>query len=57
MPFYRTLLNYLGAKDILATFFVVGSRVIQYPLILVEEYMAGHEISVHTWSHRVSLIR
>ncbi|KAF8261653.1 hypothetical protein EI94DRAFT_1605585 [Lactarius quietus] len=48
----RSLLNYLGKKDILATFFVVGSRVIERSDVLIEEYMAGHEISVHTWSHR-----
>ncbi|KAH0836670.1 Sec1 family-domain-containing protein [Lanmaoa asiatica] len=24
------------------------------PQVLVEEYMAGHEIAVHTWSHRLS---
>jgi len=29
----------------------VGSRVIEYPATLINEYMAGHEISVHTWSH------
>ncbi|KAG5647489.1 hypothetical protein DXG03_009425 [Asterophora parasitica] len=46
------LLNYLTEKKILATFFVVGSRVIERPNVLLEEYMAGHEISVHTWSHR-----
>ncbi|OBZ74246.1 Chitin deacetylase [Grifola frondosa] len=45
------LLNFLSEKDIYATFFVVGSRVIQYPMVLVEEYMSGHELSVHTWSH------
>ncbi|KAF5383618.1 hypothetical protein D9615_003551 [Tricholomella constricta] len=48
----RHLLNYLDEKKLLATFFVVGSRVIERPQVLVEEYMAGHEISVHTWSHR-----
>ena len=52
---HRTLLNYLVKKDIMATFFVVGSRVIERPDVLIEEYMAGHEISVHTWSHRVCL--
>ena len=50
----RTLLNYLDQKDLHATFFVVGSRVIERPSVLVEEYMKGHEISVHTWSHHVS---
>jgi peptidoglycan/xylan/chitin deacetylase (PgdA/CDA1 family) len=51
-PFTQYLLNYLDEKDLLATFFVVGSRVIERPTVLVEEYMKGHEISVHTWSHR-----
>lgn len=36
-------------KKILATFFVVGSRVIERPDVLREQYMTGHEISVHTW--------
>jgi len=46
-----TLLNYLEEKDLSATFFVVGSRVIERPAVLIAEYMGGHEISVHTWSH------
>ncbi|KAF5377774.1 hypothetical protein D9757_008058 [Collybiopsis confluens] len=50
--FYSTkLFNWLSEKNILATFFTVGSRVIERPDVLREEYMAGHEISVHTWSH------
>lgn len=49
----RTLLNFLDEKELKATFFVVGSRVIERPQVLVEEYMQGHEISVHTWSHHV----
>ncbi|KAF8074952.1 carbohydrate esterase family 4 protein [Lyophyllum atratum] len=51
-PYSQNLLSYLDQKKILATFFVVGSRVIERPQLLLEEYMAGHEISVHTWSHR-----
>jgi len=31
--------------------FVVGSRVISFPSLLQEEFMAGHQIAVHTWSH------
>ncbi|EEB94876.1 hypothetical protein MPER_06243, partial [Moniliophthora perniciosa FA553] len=45
------LLKFLDQKNLSATFFVVGSRVISRPDILRDEYMAGHEISVHTWSH------
>lgn len=52
----RKLLNFLAEKDILATFYTVGSRVLEFPLTLQQEYMAGHEISVHTWSHPVSNI-
>jgi peptidoglycan/xylan/chitin deacetylase (PgdA/CDA1 family) len=50
---YRELLKYLDQKAVKATFFVVGSRVVERPAILIEEYMSGHEISVHTWSHRL----
>jgi hypothetical protein len=52
----RTLLNYLGVQNIKATFFVVGSRVVEFPKVLIEEYMAGHEISVHTWSHHAGFV-
>ncbi|KIY49943.1 glycoside hydrolase/deacetylase, partial [Fistulina hepatica ATCC 64428] len=50
-PYTQELIDYLDEKDITVTFFVVGSRVIERPSILVEEYMTGNEISVHTWSH------
>ncbi|KAJ8456752.1 hypothetical protein ONZ51_g11941 [Trametes cubensis] len=50
-PYTPKLLKYLEDKDLNATFFVVGSRVVSYPDILIAEYMAGHEIAVHTWSH------
>ncbi|RPD81687.1 hypothetical protein L226DRAFT_496702 [Lentinus tigrinus ALCF2SS1-7] len=45
------LLSYLDQQDLKATFFVVGSRAISYPALLQEEYMAQHQIAVHTWSH------
>jgi peptidoglycan/xylan/chitin deacetylase (PgdA/CDA1 family) len=51
-PYTQTLLKFLSEKSLLATFFVVGSRVIERPTVLIEEYMTGHEISVHTWSHK-----
>jgi len=50
-PYTQKLLNYMNDKNLKATFFVVGSRALQYPNLLIEEYMAGHEISVHTWAH------
>jgi hypothetical protein len=45
------LLRYLESKDLHATFFIVGSRAISHPDILQYEYMTGHELSIHTWSH------
>lgn len=45
------LINYLNEEEIKATFFTVGSRVISRPATLQLEYMLGHQISVHTWSH------
>ncbi|GJE87724.1 carbohydrate esterase-like protein [Phanerochaete sordida] len=45
------LLEYLDQNNLKSTMFVVGSRVISYPALLQEEYMAGHQICVHTWSH------
>lgn len=55
-PYSGKLLPYLAENDITSTFFVVGSRVIEYPDLLREEFMAGHEIAVHTWSHPVRLV-
>lgn len=53
-PGYHTLdlLNYLEQNDLQSTFFVVGSRCIEFPEILQKEYLDGHQIAVHTWSHR-----
>lgn len=51
----RELLDYLNSKNLKATFFVIGSRVVERPAALIEEYMGGQEIAVHTWSHKVSL--
>ncbi|CCA75621.1 probable Chitin deacetylase [Serendipita indica DSM 11827] len=45
------ILSYLNHKGYKATFYVVGSRVISYPQIVQYQYMTGHELSVHTWSH------
>lgn len=45
------LLTYLESQSLHATFFIVGSRVLYRPEIVQYEYMTGHELSVHTWSH------
>lgn len=52
-PSYYTpnLLKYLDEQQIKSTFFVVGSRVISFPQTLQEEFMSGHQVAVHTWSH------
>jgi len=52
-PAFHTtqLLSYLDQQNLKSTFFVVGSRVISFPPILQAEYMSGHHIAVHTWSH------
>ncbi|KAJ7596642.1 hypothetical protein C8J56DRAFT_917949 [Mycena floridula] len=50
--FYTSqLLDYLDEQKLKSTFFVVGSRVISFPATLQAEYLAGHQIAVHTWSH------
>jgi len=50
--FYTSnLLSYLDQQKLKSTFFVVGSRVISFPAILQTQYMGGHQIAVHTWSH------
>ncbi|CAG8437726.1 10131_t:CDS:2 [Ambispora gerdemannii] len=45
------VLDFLKSQGIKATFFVIGSRVIEYPDILNKTYAAGHDIAIHTWSH------
>jgi peptidoglycan/xylan/chitin deacetylase (PgdA/CDA1 family) len=45
------LLTYLNQVNLRATFFVVGSRAVQFPQTLQAEFLAGHQIAVHTWSH------
>ncbi|EJD55140.1 glycoside hydrolase/deacetylase [Auricularia subglabra TFB-10046 SS5] len=50
-PYTPDLLNFLGANNLKTTFFVVGSRVASRPQFLQTEYILGHQIAVHTWSH------
>jgi peptidoglycan/xylan/chitin deacetylase (PgdA/CDA1 family) len=50
--FTPALLDYLQSKDIRATFFIVGSRVKEFPEIVQRIYREGHQIGIHTWSHR-----
>jgi len=50
-PYTPDLLNFMDDVNIKSTFFIVGSRAISRPEILQAEYMAGHQLSTHTWSH------
>ncbi|QRV78181.1 chitin deacetylase [Ceratobasidium sp. AG-Ba] len=50
-PYTPNLLQYLDQQQLKSTFFIVGSRAISRPQILQSEYMGGHQLSVHTWSH------
>ncbi|KAG8890033.1 chitin deacetylase, partial [Tulasnella sp. 332] len=50
-PYTVDLLNFMSDVDIKSTFFIVGSRAISWSQTLQAEYMAGHQLSVHTWSH------
>ena len=54
-PSYYTmdLISYLAnvSPSLTATMFVVGSRVLSRPTLLQYEYILGHQIGVHTWSH------
>ena len=46
------MLDYLEKQSFEATFFVVGTSAYWFPETLQAEYMAGHQISVHTWYHQ-----
>lgn len=50
-PFTPAVLDHHKAKGTKATFFVVGSRVSEYPDILKRVADEGHQIGIHTWSH------
>ncbi|KAF9390392.1 chitin deacetylase [Podila verticillata] len=46
-----TLLDFLKTKKHSATFFLIGSNVIQYPDTVKRELAEGHHLASHTWSH------
>lgn len=50
-PYTTDLLAYLDQQAIKGTFFAVGSRVISRPALVQAEYLQGHQVAVHTWSH------
>ncbi|KAJ7038019.1 carbohydrate esterase family 4 protein [Mycena alexandri] len=44
--------NYLSSKNQKATMFYIGTNVMWFPLQAQRAAADGHEICVHTWSHR-----
>lgn len=48
----REILKALKKHDALATFFVLGERVEEYPKILREIYESGNEIGNHSYDHK-----
>jgi len=51
-PYSPVLLDYFRDANVKSTFFVVGSEIVRYPDILRREFDEGHQIVIHTWSHR-----
>ncbi|KAF9160642.1 chitin deacetylase [Actinomortierella ambigua] len=46
-----SLLDYLKTQKVSATFFLIGSNVVQYPATVKREIAEGHHLASHTWSH------
>jgi peptidoglycan/xylan/chitin deacetylase (PgdA/CDA1 family) len=50
-PLSDKVLDILAAKDVKATFFVMGSRVKQYPKAVKRMGAEGHSVQNHSYSH------
>ena len=51
-PYYTPqVLNILEKYHVKATFFCIGRQVAAYPALVRQEYMAGHIVGNHSWSH------
>ncbi|HBE57637.1 MAG TPA: polysaccharide deacetylase family protein [Cyanobacteria bacterium UBA11149] len=46
------ILNILKKNNVKATFFVVGRNVSNYPQLMGQIVVDGHEVGNHTWSHQ-----
>ncbi|KAK3825245.1 MAG: hypothetical protein J3Q66DRAFT_327297 [Benniella sp.] len=46
------LYDYLSSHNQKATFFVTGSHIIHHSAMLKRAYQDGHQIAIHSWSHR-----
>jgi peptidoglycan/xylan/chitin deacetylase (PgdA/CDA1 family) len=45
------ILNVLAARNVKATFFLIGARAADRPDLVRRMYAEGHEVGVHTFSH------
>lgn len=50
-------LDLLAARRVQATFFMLGSMVARSPRLAAEIAEAGHEVAVHGWDHRYTILR
>jgi peptidoglycan/xylan/chitin deacetylase (PgdA/CDA1 family) len=50
-------LDVLAARDVRATFFVLGTQLSAHPELGRRIADSGHELAVHGWSHRPHLLR
>jgi peptidoglycan-N-acetylglucosamine deacetylase len=50
------ILDILGELDVAATFFVLGKQVVSHPGVVQRQVSEGHEIGLHGWHHRNSLL-
>ncbi|WP_176611344.1 polysaccharide deacetylase family protein [Actinomadura sp. WMMB 499] len=51
VPGTAELLDVLDANGVRATFFVVGEKAAEHPELVRREYLAGHEIGNHSYTH------
>src|SRR5690242_3354222 len=50
-------LEVLATRQVRATFFMLGSMVARDPGLAAEVAAAGHEVAVHGWAHRYTVLR
>ena len=50
-------LDLLAAQRVRATFFLLGSMVAKAPRLAADVAAAGHEVALHGWDHRYTVLR